>query len=115
MTPDRLRSLDDARRFPTIDKNDLREHIDRMISPEVDRSRLIEFCTGGTTGPGVVIPFEESYRNRSRAFMWHLWERVGYRPGMLAAVLQHRDCPTDINDGIYYMDKPSNAVVEPTM
>lgn len=111
VTPDRLRSLDDARRFPTIDKNDLREHIDRMISPEVDRSRLIEFCTGGTTGPGVVIPFEESYRNRSRAFMWHLWERVGYRQNMLAAILQHRECPADLNDGIWYMDKPSNAVV----
>lgn len=109
--PERLRSLDDIRRFPTIDKNDLREHIDRMISPEVDRRTLIEFCTGGTTGPGVVIPFEETFRNRSRAFMWHLWERVGYRPGELAAVLQHRDCPPDINDGIYYMDKPSNGVV----
>lgn len=111
VTPDRLRSLDDIRRFPTICKDDLREHLDRMIDPSVDRRALIDFCTGGTTGPGVVIPFEEGYRNRSRAFMWHLWERVGYRPNMLAAILQHRDCPADLNDGIWYMDKPSNAVV----
>jgi phenylacetate-CoA ligase len=109
--PDDLRSLDDIRRFPTISKDDLREHLEGMINPAVDRRTLIEFCTGGTTGPGVVIPFEESYRNRSRAFMWHLWERVGYRPSMLAAILQHRQCPPDVNDGIWYMEKPSNAVV----
>jgi len=109
--PEDLRSLDDIRRFPTISKDDLRGHIDGMINPAVDRRSMIEFCTGGTTGPGVVIPFEESYRNRGRAFMWHLWERVGYQPQMLAAILQHRECPADINDGIWYMEKPSNALV----
>jgi len=109
--PEDLRTLDDIRRFPTISKDDLREHIEGMINPAVDRRNLIEFCTGGTTGPGVVIPFEESYRNRSRAFMWHLWENVGYQPQMLAAILQHRECPAGLNDGIWYMDRPSNALV----
>jgi len=109
--PEDLQTLDDIRRFPTITKDDLREHLEGMINPNVDRRNLIEFCTGGTTGPGVVIPFEESYRNRSRAFMWHLWENVGYQPSMMAAILQHRECPPEVNDGIWYEDKPSNALV----
>jgi phenylacetate-CoA ligase len=109
--PEDLQTLDDIRRFPTITKDDLREHLEGMINPAVDRRSMIEFCTGGTTGPGVVIPFEESYRNRSRAFMWHLWENVGYHPNMMAAILQHRECPAELNDGIWYEDKPSNALV----
>jgi len=109
--PEDLQTLEDIRRFPTITKDDLREHLEGMISPHVERRNLIEFCTGGTTGPGVVIPFEESYRNRSRAFMWHLWENVGYQPSMMAAILQHRECPPGVNDGFWYEDKPSNALV----
>jgi len=111
VTPADLQRLEDIRRFPTLTKEDLREHLDELVAPDVDRRSLMEFCTGGTTGPGVVIPFEEGYRNRSRAFMWHLWERVGYTPDMLAAILQHRECPPDIHDGIWYMEKPSNAMV----
>jgi phenylacetate-CoA ligase len=111
VAPADLRSLEDIRLFPTLSKDELRDNIDRMISPDVDRRKLMNFCTGGTTGPGVVIPFEEKYRNRCRGFVWHLWERIGYQPKHLAALLQHRECPPDINDGIWYMEKPSNAMV----
>jgi phenylacetate-CoA ligase len=30
---------------------------------------------------------------------------------MLAAILQHRECPPDLNDGIWYMDKLANAMI----
>ncbi len=111
ISPDDFRSLDDLRRFPTLDKVTLRENLERIIPEEINRSRLMYFCTGGTTGSGIVLPFEEGYRNRSRAFIQHLWETVGYKPGMLAAILQHRECPADVNEGIWYMDQPSNAMV----
>jgi phenylacetate-CoA ligase len=109
--PADLRSLDDIRRFPLLEKQDLRENLGRMINPKIPRSRTMDFCTGGTTGPGVVIPFEESYRNRCRGFVWHMWEQIGYRPDMLGVILQHREVPEDINEGIWYMEKPSNAMV----
>jgi phenylacetate-CoA ligase len=111
VTPDDLASLDDIRRFPLLEKQDLRESLHRMINPMVPRSRTMDFCTGGTTGPGVVIPFEESYRNRCRGFVWHMWEQIGYRPDMLGVILQHREVPEDVNEGIWYMEKPSNAMV----
>ena len=111
VSPDDLRCLDDVRRFPTLDKETLRANLERILASDVDREKLMKFCTGGTTGSGIVLPFEEGFRNRSRAFIWHLWERMGYRPDMLAAILQHREVPADLNDGLWFLDKPSNALV----
>ncbi len=111
VSPADLRTFDDLRRFPTLCKEDLRENLDRIVPPSFDRKRLMNFVTGGTTGSGVVLPFEEGYRNRERGFFWQLWETVGYRPDMLAAVLRHRECPPDLNGGIWYRDRSSNAII----
>jgi len=107
--PDDLKELDDIRRFPTMNKETLLANYDRIHALEGDN--LMPFCTGGTTGSGVWLNFEESFRQREQAFIWHNWNRVGYKHGMLAAILQHRECPPDINDGIWYMDRVSNAMI----
>jgi phenylacetate-CoA ligase len=111
LRPEDLRSLEDIRHFPTLTKEEVRENLDRMIPAEFEERSLMHLVTGGTTGSGLVLPFEERYRNRERGFVWHLWETAGYKPRMLAAILRNRDCPPDLNDGIWYMDKPSNAVI----
>ncbi len=41
----------------------------------------------------------------------HRWFGLGSRHGFRAAILQHRHCPDDINDGIWYEDKIANAMV----
>lgn len=111
LSPDDLRSLDDIRRFPIIDKETLRENYDRVLASHFSGQRLMTYCTGGTTGSGVILLFEEAFRQREQAFIWRLWNEVGYRPRSLAAVLQHRECPPEVNDGIWYMDRPSNALI----
>jgi len=109
VSPDDLKELADIRRFPTMNKETLLANYDRIHALEGDN--LMPFCTGGTTGSGVWLNFEESFRQREQAFIWHNWNRVGYKHGMLAAILQHRECPPDINDGIWYMDRVSNAMI----
>lgn len=109
--PEQLRNLDDIRRFPTLNKELLLENIDRIQSPKMDRKRLMEFCTGGTSGSGVMLYFEERFRQREQAFIWHLWNRVGYHHTDLAAILQHRHCPEQENDGYWYMEKAENAMI----
>jgi len=109
VSPDDLKELADIRRFPMMDKDTLLANYDRIHAMEGDN--LMPFCTGGTTGSGVWLRFEESFRQREQAFIWHNWNRVGYKHGMLAAILQHRECPPDLNDGIWYMDRVSNAMI----
>ena len=109
--PADLRALSDIRNFPSIGKEDVRENLDRIVPEVYQKKNLMRLVTGGTTGSGLVLPFEERYRNRERGFVAHLWETVGYKEGMLAAILRNRECPADLNDGLWYMDRPSNALV----
>jgi len=109
--PADLQSLEDIRLFPSITKEEVRENLDRIVPPSFNRRGIMRLVTGGTTGSGLVLPFEERYRNRERAFAAHLWELVGYTPDKVAAILRNRECPEDINDGIWYPDKPNNALV----
>lgn len=106
-----LRTLADIRRFPTIDKETVLENYDRLLSPRLEGQQLMPYCTGGTTGSGVILLFEERFRQREQAFVWRLWNEVGYSGRMFAAILQHRECPPDLNDGLWYLDRVSNAIV----
>lgn len=111
VAPEDLQSLADIRKFPTLTKETLLDNFDSLLAPHLDRRKLMPYFTGGTTGSGVRMLFEEHCRQRSQAFIWRMWNNVGYRHGMLAAILQHRECPEDINDGIWYMDRVSNAMI----
>lgn len=110
VSPEDLRCLDDIRRFPRTDKEALRESYERFFSPQARRN-LMRYCTGGTTGSGMVMLFEERFRQREQAFVWRMWKTAGYHPSMLAAVLQHRSCPADLNRGLWYRDRASNALI----
>lgn len=109
--PRDLRGLEDIRRFPTLSKEEVRENLEQIVPAEFHRKPLMKLATGGTTGSGLVIPVEERFRNRERGFVWHIWERVGYRPRDLAAILRNRKCPAEINEGFWYMDRLSNAMI----
>jgi phenylacetate-CoA ligase len=48
--PRDLRSLDDLKRLPLVAKQDLKTDFDRLVSTACDRSRLVAYATGGSTG-----------------------------------------------------------------
>ena len=111
VSPDDFRRLDDLGRFPTIDKRDVVRERDQMINPDLDQGQLMEFFSGGTSGSNVLYLFEETYRQREQAFIWRMWNTVGYRHGAPTAILQGRECPADVNDGLWYLDRVANAIV----
>lgn len=109
--PDQLRSLDDIRRFPSLGKEELKQHLEEIRRPGLDTADLMPFVTGGTSGSGTILHFEEAFRQREQAFIWRLWSGAGYSHGTPAAILQHRDVPETENEGLWYRDHVSRALI----
>jgi len=111
VTPGSFQELEDLRRFPTMDKHDIVQHHSDLLNPELEQSQLMEFFSGGTSGSNVLYLFEERFRQREQAFIWRMWNTIGYRHGTPTAILQGRECPAEVNEGLWYHDRVANAIV----
>ena len=85
MSPGDLRSVDDLRRFPSVDKTMIRSDLEAFSVPLRGRTRT---ATGGSTG----VPFE-FYRDpatfsRELASKAHQYHRVGWQEGDRQLVLR---------------------------
>lgn len=65
-----IRTLDDLKRLPIIDKQTVRDHYEEFFSTACDRENLVEQHTSGSTGTGFSF-----YQNReANAAVWaHVW------------------------------------------
>jgi len=85
ITPQDLNCLDDIQKFPTISKEDIRDHLEDFSVPLIDRSYI---TTGGSTG----IPFgmyrDISAFHRELASKAHQYRRIGWREGDPQVVLR---------------------------
>ena len=83
--PGDIRTVEDVRRLPTVDKRTLQDNLEAFSVPGAGRTYL---TTGGSTG----IPFG-FYQSRrvnwaEKAFMHEGWGRAGWRLGPPSAVLR---------------------------
>jgi phenylacetate-CoA ligase len=88
--PDRLRTLDDLRRIPMIDRRTVLDHGEEMRtvppgSPGVDR-----VTTGGTGGEPLAFYMGAGRSAVEFAYLVASWERAGYRLGTPLAVFRGR-------------------------
>jgi phenylacetate-coenzyme A ligase PaaK-like adenylate-forming protein len=77
--PKDIQTPDDLARLPLLSKHTVRTEIDRIIAPGLDRSRLQESRTGGSTGVPLVLYFTEEVSERRNAAArrcnrWTGWE-----------------------------------------
>jgi phenylacetate-CoA ligase len=91
-------ALADLESLPILTKDEVRHGVDDMLA--VPRAEMDEVMTGGTS-TGVALSF---YLDRDRgvkewAYLTHLWQRAGYRPGDRLAVLGYR--------GVTHLANPS--------
>ena len=103
--PGDLKSLEDLERLPTIDKVAVRENWERMLTrPITDRSVDL-VTTGGTSGEPMRFYMSSSRHAPEFAHLTNCWNRVGYQPGDVFAVLRGKviSKPTD---GMYYQYDP---------
>lgn len=96
--PANMQSLSDLSQIPLLTKNDLREHLDEMISDQYDRRALLCAQTSGSTGVPVTVFCDDSRRQFGRACTlrsdewsgWRLGERIGAIWGNAAAEFRGR-------------------------
>jgi phenylacetate-CoA ligase len=85
---DKLRYFDELEKVPFLTKEIIQKNTADMVSPILPKW-AIEYCTtSGSTGTPLGL-----YRNllmsvKERAFIDHMWKRVGYEPGGRMAVLR---------------------------
>lgn len=87
--PEDFRDLDDFKKFPTLDKADLQEHLEDLVAVNCPPHSRVYTTTGGSTGIPVGMYLDKDESNAKEwAFMTTLWHRIGYRDGDPSAVLR---------------------------
>ncbi|MFQ6043915.1 MAG: phenylacetate--CoA ligase family protein, partial [Candidatus Poribacteria bacterium] len=88
--PDALSSLNALRQLPILEKETLHNHIDEIISLQVERKRLISGHTSGTTGTAIPLVYTQEALANEYAVVWRMRNRVGVELGMLNATFGGR-------------------------
>jgi phenylacetate-CoA ligase len=86
---DKLQSAADLENCPLLEKRDLLEHRDEMVSKGVARSARLYITTGGSTGIPVGFYLEKGVsRPKEQAFLETMWKKGGYFDGARMAMLR---------------------------
>ena len=72
-----IRSLDDLRRFPLIDKRTVQDAYDAFLPEGVDRSDLTARTTGGSTGTPLTVYSDLAFHGRDKANTEHYMNVFG--------------------------------------
>jgi phenylacetate-CoA ligase len=86
-----LTSPVDLAKLPFVTKQDVREHAQEFVSVDARPRDILPVMTSGSAGEPFRVLFVRGVtRSRERAFIEHLWRRVGYREGARVAMLRAR-------------------------
>jgi len=75
-----LRSFDDLRRLPVLDRETVRQNQERFISVNFPHRRLIRAGTTGTTGSNLRVAYTEEISQQNWAFHLRQWSWAGIVP-----------------------------------
>ncbi|MCX5673856.1 MAG: phenylacetate--CoA ligase family protein [Planctomycetota bacterium] len=105
LRPNDLKSLDDLRALPTMDKHTVREHLDEMCAKPVTDPSVDYVSTGGSGGIPLYFYIGRERSYIEYAYLVSSWGRAGYRLGVPLAVLRGRVIRPDAN-GLYHEYDP---------
>lgn len=103
--PSDLKTPEDLRRLPTIDKVTVRENWKEMLTLPLSDPNLDLVSTGGTSGEPMRFYMSSSRHAPEFAHLTACWSRIGYKPGDHVAVLRGR-LITQPREGMYYQYDP---------
>ena len=78
---DDIKTIEDLKQIPAIDKNIIREHFDEIVPLNIKKIKHRKGRTGGTTGMPLHYFFEEDTWGYITAAKIYAWRTVGYKYG----------------------------------
>jgi len=88
VAPRDIRNWNDFKRLPFVTKEQLRDNLEDFTASNISRSNRLYRTTGGSTGIPFGFYLTQENIERELAFLNSAWERVGWIPGSLSAVLR---------------------------
>jgi phenylacetate-CoA ligase len=87
--PESIQKPSDLEQCPLLEKRELIEHREKMVSSEIPKKRRLYLTTGGSTGVPVGFYLQKGIsRPKEQAFLETMWERAGYFRGAKLAVIR---------------------------
>jgi len=82
LKPAQIKGVEDLKKLPTMNKDIFKQELNNCIAKNIKTKHLPMGRTSGTTGKP--LQFYEDYilRQKERAFIYHQWSRVGFKPNM---------------------------------
>ena len=95
--PDDFRELSDLARLPILEKQQIRDEPEQFLNRRVDKSRLIEDHTSGSTGQPLRFFLTVEQKAYEMAYAIRFWRWARYRTGERIAAFRHYipKSPTD--------------------
>jgi phenylacetate-CoA ligase len=87
--PDQFESLEQLADYPFLTKQDLLQHREELVNPEIDAKQRLYITTGGSSGVPVGFYLQRGIsRSKEQAYLEAQWSRRGYRVGDRVAVIR---------------------------
>jgi phenylacetate-CoA ligase len=103
--PEDLRTPDDMKQIPTIDKHTVIENLPDMCTRDIRAIDVDYGSTGGTSGIPIGFYMNADRSPMEYSYLIMSWKRVGYKLGTPMAVLRGRTVARDKN-GLYHEYDP---------
>jgi phenylacetate-CoA ligase len=75
-----IRSLEDLRRFPILERETVRQGIDHLLSRKIPPNSRIRAGTTGTTGANLKVAYTEALARANWAILLRQWQWAGVAP-----------------------------------
>lgn len=87
--PAKFEALEQLADYPLLTKQDLLQHREAMVNPEIDAGQRLYITTGGSSGVPVGFYLHKGVsRPKEQAYLEAQWSRRGYRVGDRVAVVR---------------------------
>lgn len=99
LKPKNIQDFEDLNSLPYLNKNTFKSRFKDMVSTKIDVRKIPMSHTSGTCGKPLQFYEKLSTWQKERAFIYHSWSMVGYKPGEPRVELRGR---IDRENPIYY-------------